>query len=151
MGSLTQKPTIVVVPGSFSPPYLYNTFVSQLIAHKYDVVVADLPSVDSKTAATMTNDAQAIRAVTQQSRRRGQGHHPHNALFGWHSWDRKRPRRYEERAGSVGQERRCSRAAIRHCVLGRPWKVVRIDDGKVPEFQIMSKSRYAVHLLPFST
>jgi hypothetical protein len=82
MGSLTQKPTIVVVSGSFSPPYLYNTFVSQLIAHKYDVAVANLPSVDDKTAATMTDDAQAIQAVTQQSHRRGQGHHPHNALFG---------------------------------------------------------------------
>jgi pimeloyl-ACP methyl ester carboxylesterase len=64
MGSLTQKPSIVVVPGSFSPPYFYNTFVSQLAAHKYDVIVVDLLSVGGKTAATMIDDAQAIQAVT---------------------------------------------------------------------------------------
>lgn len=66
MDSLTQRPTLVVVPGSFSSPYFYNTFVSQLTAHKYDVVVANLPSVGGKTAATMTDDAQAIQAVTSK-------------------------------------------------------------------------------------
>jgi pimeloyl-ACP methyl ester carboxylesterase len=66
MDSLTEKPTVVIVPGSFSPPYFYNTFVSQLTAHKYDAVVVDLPSVGGKTAATMTDDAQAIQAVTSK-------------------------------------------------------------------------------------
>ena len=65
MDSLTQKPTIVVVPGS-SPPCFYSTFVSQLTAHKYDVVVADLPSAGGKTVATMTDDAQVIQAVTSK-------------------------------------------------------------------------------------
>ena len=66
MDSLTQKPTIVVVPGSLSPPYFYNTFVSQLTAHKCDIVVADLPSVGGKTTATMTDNAQVIQAVTSK-------------------------------------------------------------------------------------
>lgn len=66
MDSLTQKPTIVVVPGSFSPPYLNNVFVSELTTHKYDVIVVDLPSVGGKTAATMTDDAQAIQAMTSK-------------------------------------------------------------------------------------
>jgi hypothetical protein len=48
------------VLGSFSPPYFSNPFVSQLTAHKYDVVVAVLPSVSGKTAATMADDAQAV-------------------------------------------------------------------------------------------
>ena len=66
MDSLPRKPTIVVVPGSFSAPYFYNTFISQLTAHKYDVVVADLSSVGGKAAATMIDDDQAIQDVTSK-------------------------------------------------------------------------------------
>jgi pimeloyl-ACP methyl ester carboxylesterase len=64
MGVLTQKPTIVIVPGSFSPTYFYDTFVSPLSAHNYDVQVVSLPSVGGKTATTMIDDATAIQAVT---------------------------------------------------------------------------------------
>ena len=49
---------------SSSPPYLYNAFVSQLTTHKHDVIVADLPSVSGKTAASITDDAQVIQAMT---------------------------------------------------------------------------------------
>jgi pimeloyl-ACP methyl ester carboxylesterase len=54
------------VPGSFSQPYFYSPFVSQPTAHKYGVIVADLPFVGGKIAATMTDDAQAIQAVTSK-------------------------------------------------------------------------------------
>jgi pimeloyl-ACP methyl ester carboxylesterase len=64
MASNTQKPTIVVVPGSFSTPIFYDAFVSQLSAHGYDVQVVNLPSVDGETATDMTDDADAIQAVT---------------------------------------------------------------------------------------
>jgi pimeloyl-ACP methyl ester carboxylesterase len=60
----TQKPTIVVVPGSFSIPPFYDIFVSQLSAHNYNVQVVSLPSVGGKTATNMTDDANAIQAMT---------------------------------------------------------------------------------------
>jgi hypothetical protein len=60
----TQKPTIVVVPGSFSTLPFYDLFVSQLSAHNYDVQVVSLPSVGGKIAMNMTDDANAIQAVT---------------------------------------------------------------------------------------
>lgn len=63
MDSSTPKPAIVVVPGSFSTPPFYDTFVSQLVAHSFDVQVVSLPSVGGKTATNMTDDANAIQAV----------------------------------------------------------------------------------------
>ena len=64
MTTPTQKPTIVIVPGSFSTPEFYETFVSYLSGHNYEVQVISLPSVGGKTATTMTDDAAAIQAVT---------------------------------------------------------------------------------------
>jgi pimeloyl-ACP methyl ester carboxylesterase len=66
MASSTQKPTIAIVPGSLSTPPFYDTFVSQLSAHNYNVQVVSLPSVGGKTATTMTDDANAIQAVTNK-------------------------------------------------------------------------------------
>jgi dienelactone hydrolase len=64
MASSTPKPAIVIVPSSFSIPPFYDTFVSELAAHGYDVQVVSLPSVGGKTATNMTDDANAIQDMT---------------------------------------------------------------------------------------
>ena len=64
MATPIQKPTIVMVPGSFSSPQFYDTFVSHLSGHNYEVQVVSLPSVGGQIATNMTDDATAIQAVT---------------------------------------------------------------------------------------
>jgi hypothetical protein len=129
------------VPGSFPPPYFYNPFVSQLTAHKYGVVVADLPFVGGKIAATMTDDAQAIQAVT--SKVAGEGKdivliiHSYCGVPGTgiaHGVTKKEREALGKKGGVVALGSRWSRR----------WE-------KVPRVLIMSKSRYAVDLLPFCT
>ena len=149
--SLTQKPTIVVVPGSFTLPYLYSTFISQLTTHKHDVIVADLPSVGGKTATTITDDAQAIQAMTSNVADEGK-----DIILIMHSYDGV-PR--AESAHGVTKKERARRARKEvwsRCYKSlRSWSVLESHWGrrweKVLEFRIVSKSRYAVHLLPFST
>lgn len=63
MASFTQKPAIIIAPGSFSIPAFYDIFVSQLSTHRYDVQVVSLPSVGSEKATNMTDDANAIKVV----------------------------------------------------------------------------------------
>lgn len=66
MGSSAIKPTVVIVPGSFSPPEFYDKFVGQLSKHGYDGVAISLPSVGGKKPATMEDDAAAIAKVTSK-------------------------------------------------------------------------------------
>ncbi|OQV11041.1 hypothetical protein CLAIMM_14946, partial [Cladophialophora immunda] len=63
----TNKPVIVIVPASFSPPSLYSGVVEELDSHGYDTVVIHLPSVGSRSplpAATMAEDAGYITSLT---------------------------------------------------------------------------------------
>ena len=66
MTTFTTKPTIVIVPASFTPPDFYDTFISQLSTHDYDAFAISLPSVGGKKAVTMTDDAAAISSVTSK-------------------------------------------------------------------------------------
>ena len=61
------KPTVVIVPGSFSIPSFYSTIIDQLSAHGYEAVTIDLPSVgrhNGAEAATLADDAAHIQSVT---------------------------------------------------------------------------------------
>jgi hypothetical protein len=69
--STSQKPTVVLVPGSFSPSSMYSALASQLTHHGYPTTLIDLPSVHSvsssstfSTPATMAIDASHIRSIT---------------------------------------------------------------------------------------
>lgn len=62
----TAKPTIVIVPGSFSPTSFYDTFISKLSAYGYNAVAVALPSVGGKTVTDMRDDAVAVRKVTSK-------------------------------------------------------------------------------------
>lgn len=67
--SETEKPVIVIVPASFSPPSLYNEVVGALDRYGYMTIVIDLPSVGSRAplpGATMTEDANYIRSITTE-------------------------------------------------------------------------------------
>ena len=58
---MTTKPTILIIPGSFSPSYFYNPFLSDLHALGFsEAFVRDLPSADRRPpspAATLQDDA----------------------------------------------------------------------------------------------
>ncbi|KAF2801360.1 alpha/beta-hydrolase [Mytilinidion resinicola] len=62
------NPTILIVPGSFSPPYFYTPISDSLRAAGYDTYVVSLPSIGRKPgpAPTMLDDAAYIAdAVTK--------------------------------------------------------------------------------------
>jgi pimeloyl-ACP methyl ester carboxylesterase len=62
-----EKPTVVVVPGSFSPAYFYDTTISQLSTHGYSALTVSLPSVSrhpNAAPATLAEDAAHIHSVT---------------------------------------------------------------------------------------
>lgn len=64
-----QKPTVVIVPGSFSPPSFYAEIINQLSGHGYKAVTIDLPSVgrhEGAPAATLADDAAHIQSVTSK-------------------------------------------------------------------------------------
>jgi surfactin synthase thioesterase subunit len=67
---MSQKPYIVLVPGSFAPAKLYTIFVEKLKAAGYtNVESLDLPSVgrrEGKPAATMAEDAEHINSVAKK-------------------------------------------------------------------------------------
>jgi pimeloyl-ACP methyl ester carboxylesterase len=61
------KPTVVIVPGSFSPSSLYSTIISQLSSHGYPALAVSLPSVGrhhGAAPATLAEDAAHIHSVT---------------------------------------------------------------------------------------
>lgn len=64
--STSQKSTIVIVPGSFSPSSLYEPLLSALSALNLSVICIDLPSIGRRAGAppaTMQDDANHIRSV----------------------------------------------------------------------------------------
>lgn len=61
-----EKPTVVLVPGSFSPAYLYDTIISQLSSHGFPALAISLPSVSRRSdaaPATLAEDAAHIHSV----------------------------------------------------------------------------------------
>lgn len=65
----TNDTVVVIVPGSFSPVFCYDLVVESLQKHTVEAVVVKTPSVgrrDPLPAATMSDDASAISAVTEQ-------------------------------------------------------------------------------------
>ena len=87
MGSLSppNKPTIVLIPGSFSPAAFYTHVLEQLSSHGYESVYATLPSIGRKTdgtpAATMAEDAASIQSITSKLAEAG-----HDILLVTHSY-----------------------------------------------------------------
>lgn len=60
---------VVIVPGSFSPAFFYDSVVKSLQEHAVPCVVVEKPLVgrrDPLPPATMSNDASAISVVTKQ-------------------------------------------------------------------------------------
>ncbi|KAF2094400.1 alpha/beta-hydrolase [Rhizodiscina lignyota] len=66
---MASKPTIVIVPGSFSPALFYELFITQLNDAGYpDVHFVEYPSIgrkDPAPAATMLDDAAAIHKAVE--------------------------------------------------------------------------------------
>ncbi|KAK6362468.1 hypothetical protein LTS17_012832 [Exophiala oligosperma] len=64
-----EKPVIVIVPASFSPPSLYRDVVERLGDTGFKTIVIDLPSIGSRAplaGATMTDDVNCIRSITNE-------------------------------------------------------------------------------------
>jgi alpha-beta hydrolase superfamily lysophospholipase len=62
------KPTILVVPGSFSPTTIYDSLISHLRTAGFPAVALQLPSTTKRhplPPATMFDDASVIRAAAE--------------------------------------------------------------------------------------
>jgi pimeloyl-ACP methyl ester carboxylesterase len=62
------KPTIVLVPGSFSPVTAYSTLTSHFRAHGFPALAVALPSTQKRIGfppATMQDDASVIKRVAE--------------------------------------------------------------------------------------
>jgi pimeloyl-ACP methyl ester carboxylesterase len=69
MISTGERPTILIVPGSFSPPPLYASIVDHLNLHGYEAIVVNYPSIgrrDPLPPATMADDAAYTSAVVEK-------------------------------------------------------------------------------------
>ncbi|KAJ9401371.1 hypothetical protein DTO282F9_1568 [Paecilomyces variotii] len=63
------KPSIVIVPGSFSPAFLYELLAENLRKFGYETIIGELPSVICKPpqpGATMEEDAAAFHQIIER-------------------------------------------------------------------------------------
>ncbi len=63
------KPTIVIVPGSFSPAYFYDAVVDKLREGGFETIVGNLPSASRsppEPAATMADDAAFFHDIVEK-------------------------------------------------------------------------------------
>ncbi|KAJ9301228.1 hypothetical protein DTO271G3_1363 [Paecilomyces variotii] len=63
------KPSIVIVPGSFCPAFLYEPFAENLRKFGYESIIGELPSVicePPQPAATMAEDAAAFHRIIER-------------------------------------------------------------------------------------
>lgn len=63
------KPSIVIVPGSFSPAFLYEPLAGNLRKFGYETIIGELPSVICKPpqpGATMEEDAAAFHQIIER-------------------------------------------------------------------------------------
>lgn len=68
MSSTTTKPTIIIVPGSFSAARIYDNLINALHALSYQAVVSDLPSASRlppASAASMADDAEHFHGIAE--------------------------------------------------------------------------------------
>ncbi|KFZ16264.1 hypothetical protein V502_05195 [Pseudogymnoascus sp. VKM F-4520 (FW-2644)] len=68
MSNTTTKPTILIVPGSFSAASLYDTLISALHALSFHAIVSDLPSASRlppAPAASMADDAAHFHGIAE--------------------------------------------------------------------------------------
>jgi hypothetical protein len=64
---MATKPTLLIVPASFSPPHLYDIVVDKLKALGYEAHIVATPSVGRKEVApTMLDDAAVIQTHLKQ-------------------------------------------------------------------------------------
>ena len=64
----SRKPTILLIPGSFSPAHLYDDTIATIAAGGYEVQAYDLPSTSTTTdkpPASMYDDADFFRSKAQ--------------------------------------------------------------------------------------
>jgi surfactin synthase thioesterase subunit len=64
-----ERPTILMVPGSFSPPLLYTGIVDHLTRHGCETIVVDYPSIgrrDPLPPATMLDDAAYTSSIAEK-------------------------------------------------------------------------------------
>lgn len=67
--STDPEPTVVIIPGSFSPAYFYDKIVGQLRDNGIEAAAYDLPSASRtppQPAATLTDDAAFFHDVAQK-------------------------------------------------------------------------------------
>ena len=65
----SERPTILIIPGSFSPPPLYAGIVQHLASHGFETIVAHYPSIgrrDPLPPATMADDAAYTGAIAEK-------------------------------------------------------------------------------------
>ncbi|GAD96254.1 hypothetical protein FG03116.1 [Paecilomyces variotii No. 5] len=65
----SNKPTIVIVPGSFCPASLYDSLSEKLRKFGYEIIVGELPSVacePPQPAATMEEDAAVFHQIIEK-------------------------------------------------------------------------------------
>jgi len=63
------KPTVVIVPGSFSHAYFYDAVVDKLHENRFETIVGNLPSASRsppEPAATMAEDAAFFHDIVEK-------------------------------------------------------------------------------------
>jgi thioesterase domain-containing protein len=76
MPTTTTKPTIVIVPGSFSAYGAYDSFVALIRAQGFPVLAVQLPSTQKRMPrepATLQEDASHVRGVVEKLIEEGEG------------------------------------------------------------------------------
>ncbi|KEF56427.1 uncharacterized protein A1O9_08008 [Exophiala aquamarina CBS 119918] len=107
------KPTIVIIPGSFSPKSFYFTTVDKLREYGYEALVNDLPSASRlppEEAATMYEDADYFRAVAEKLADEGK-----DVVFVTHSY-----------GGVVGTEAAKGIVKTDRQAAGKPGGIIRL-------------------------
>lgn len=109
----TTKPTIVIIPGSFSPGSFYFATVDKLREYGYEAMVKDLPSASRlppEKAATMYEDADYFRAIAEKLADEGK-----DVVFVTHSY-----------GGVVGTEAAKGVLKTDRQAAGKPGGIVRL-------------------------
>ncbi|KAK5553546.1 hypothetical protein LTR46_008521 [Exophiala xenobiotica] len=69
LNPMATKPTVVIVPGSFSPAYFYDVVVDKLRENGFETIVDNLPSASRsppEPAATMADDAAFFHDIVEK-------------------------------------------------------------------------------------
>jgi pimeloyl-ACP methyl ester carboxylesterase len=113
LNSTGEHPTILIVPGSFSPPRFYAGIVDHLTRHGYETIVAHYPSIgrrDPLPPATMADDAAYTSALAEKLADAGQ-----SIIMVTHSY-----------GGIVGTESTKGLAKTEREAFGKPGGITRL-------------------------